>query len=166
MKTQETPLEESVAEATIPRADVAHYTGLELLQRMVDGIYRQPSMGKALDFRLTEVSEGRALFRGLPGAGHLNPAGVVHGGWAATVLDSALGCAVQTTLARGEIYTTIEFKVNLMRPITPETGEIVCEGTVVQRGRTVAVSQATLKDARGRLLAMGVETCAVMPLSR
>lgn len=84
-------------------------------------------MAHLLNFALTEVSEGHAVFHGLPGARHLNPLGGVHGGWAATILDSALGCAVQTTLAKGEAYSTAEFKVNLTRPITPKTGEVVCE---------------------------------------
>ena len=70
----------------------------------------------------------------------------MHGGWAAALLDSALGCAVQTTLQKGEAYTTVEFKVNLIRPITPKTGEVVCEGRVVHRGKTLAVSEATLKE--------------------
>ena len=101
--------------------------------------------------------------RGLPGTRHLNPLGGVHGGWAAAILDSALGCCVQTLLAKGEAYTTAEFKVNLTRPITPQTGEVVCEGKVIHKGRTLAVSEATLKDAKGKLLAFGTETCAIFP---
>jgi uncharacterized protein (TIGR00369 family) len=90
--------------------------------------------------------------------------GTVHGGWAATLLDSALGCAVHTLLDRGEAYTTAEFKVNLTRPITPKTGEVVCEGKVFHKGRTLAVSEATLKDANGKLLAFGTETCSIFPV--
>ncbi|WP_274629466.1 PaaI family thioesterase [Arvimicrobium flavum] len=148
---------------TIPHEDLERYTGLELLQRIVDGKYPAPPMAAALSFALTEVSEGRAVFRGLPGVNHLNPLGAVHGGWAATILDSSLGCCVQTTLARGEAYTTAEFKVNLTRPITPKTGEVICEGRVVHRGRTLAVSEATLKDRDGKLLAFGTETCSIFP---
>lgn len=147
----------------IPHEDLAAYAGLELLKRMVAGEYPAPPMAAAMNFVLTEVEEGRAVFRGVPNAGHLNPLGSVHGGWAATILDSALGCCVQTTLAKGEAYTTAEFKVNLTRPITPNTGEVVCEGRVVHRGRTLAVSEATLKDANGKLLAFGTETCAIFP---
>ena len=95
----------------------------------------------------------------------MNPLGSVHGGWAATVMDSALGCAVQTTLKAGEAYSTAEFKVNLTRPIMPGIGEVVCEGRLVHRGRTLAVSEATLKDANGRLLAFGTETCAIFPVA-
>ena len=119
-----------------------------------------------MNFILTEVSPGRAVFRGLPGARHLNPLGAVHGGWAATILDSALGCCVHTTMAKGEGYTTVEFNVKLTRPITVNTGEVVCEGRVVQRCRTVAFSEATLKDKDGKLLAFGSETCSIFPIER
>lgn len=150
---------------TLPPEALQEYSGLELLQRMLDGHYPAPPIGAQLSFALTEVSEGRAVFRGVPSEKHLNPLGVVHGGWAATVLDSALGCAVQTLLAKGEAYTTAEFKVNLMRPLTPKTGEVVCEGKVIHKGRTLAVSEATLKDKDGRLLAFGTETCSIFPAS-
>jgi uncharacterized protein (TIGR00369 family) len=150
---------------TIPHEDFARFSGLELLQRIVDRKYPAPSINARLNFGLTEVAEGRAVFRGLPGERHLNPLGTVHGGWAATLLDSALACAVQTLLVSGEAYTTAEFKVNLTRPITPKTGEVVCEGKVVHRGKTLAVSEATLKDANGKLLAFGTETCSIFPVT-
>ncbi|MGN6770343.1 MAG: PaaI family thioesterase [Rhizobiaceae bacterium] len=145
----------------IPHADLVKFSGLELLQRVVDGHYPAPPMAGRLNFALTEVAEGRAVFHGLPNENHLNPLGTVHGGWAASILDSALGCAVHTTLSEGEAYATVEFKVNLTRPITPQTGEVVCEGRVIHRGRTLAVSEATLKDGNGKLLAMGTETCSI-----
>ena len=148
---------------TIPHEDLAKYTGLELLQRIIDGLYPAPSIGARLNFGLHEVSEGRAVFRGLPGERHLNPLGGVHGGWAATIMDSALACSVQTLLARGEAYTTAEFKVNLIRPITTKTGFVECEGRVVHKGRTTAVSEAKLTDKDGKLLAFGTETCTIFP---
>ncbi len=148
---------------SIPLDEALKYTGLELLQRLIDGHYPAPSIGARMNFGLVEIGEGRAVFRGLPGERHLNPLGTVHGGWAATILDSALGCAVHTTMARGEAYTTVEFKVNLMRPITPKTGLVTCEGTVISRGRTIAVSEAKLVDANGKLLAFGTETCSIFP---
>jgi len=150
---------------TIPHEDVHLYSGAELLQRVVDGLYPAPPIAAALNFGLTEVEAGRAVFRGLPGTRHLNPLGSVHGGWAATLLDSALGCAVHSTLDKGEAYTTVEFKVNLTRPITPKTGEVVCEGRVIHKGRTLAVSEATLKDKDGKLLAFGTETCSIFPVA-
>lgn len=148
---------------TIPHEDLAKYPGIELLQRIIDGEYPAPPIGAALNYALTEVSEGRAVFRGMPSERLLNPLGTVHGGWAATLLDSALACAVQTLLKKGEAYTTAEFKVNLTRPILPSTGEVVCEGRVVHKGRTLAVSEATLKDRDGKLLAFGTETCSIFP---
>jgi uncharacterized protein (TIGR00369 family) len=150
---------------TIPHEDLARFSGLELLQRVIDGKYPAPSIGAQLNFALVEVSEGRAVFRGLPGERHLNPLGTVHGGWAATLLDSALACAVHTMLAKGEAYTTAEFKVNLTRPITPRTGEVVCEGNVVHKGKTLAISEAKLRDKDGKLLAFGTETCSIFPAS-
>ena len=150
---------------SIPLEDVALYTGLELLQRLIDRKYPAPPIGARLNFALSEVSDGRAVFRGLPSERHLNPLGGVHGGWAATLLDSALACSVQTLLVRGEAYTTAEFKVNLIRPITPKTGEVVCEGKVIHKGRTLAVSEATLKDREGKLLAFGTETCSIFPVA-
>ncbi|TIS59823.1 MAG: PaaI family thioesterase [Mesorhizobium sp.] len=148
---------------TIPHGDILKYTGLELLQRIIDNEYPAPPISFQLNFDLIEVSEGRAVFHGMPSERHLNPLGGVHGGWAATLLDSALACAVQTLLVRGEAYTTAEFKVNLTRPITPKTGEVVCVGKVIHKGRTLAVSEATLKDANGKLLAFGTETCSIFP---
>ncbi|GAA2850712.1 uncharacterized protein (TIGR00369 family) [Aminobacter aminovorans] len=150
---------------TIPHEDVHLYSGAELLQRVVDGLYPAPPIAAVMNFGLTEVEAGRAVFRGLPGERHLNPLGSVHGGWAATLLDSALGCAVHSTLDKGEAYTTVEFKVNLTRPITPKTGEVVCEGRVIHKGRTLAVSEATLKDKDGKLLAFGTETCSIFPVA-
>ncbi len=150
----------------LPRGELLSYTGLEMLQRMIDGLYPAPPISVRMNFALTEASPGVAIFRGLPGARHLNPLGAVHGGWAATILDSALGCCVHTMMAKGEGYSTVEFNVKLMRPITVNTGEVVCEGRVVQRGRTIAFAEATLKDKDGKLLATGTETCSIFPIER
>ncbi len=150
---------------TIPHDDVHLYSGQELLQRVADGLYPAPPIAGLMNIVLTEVEEGRVVFRGLPSERHLNPLGTVHGSWAATILDSALGCAVHSTLAKGEAYTTVEFKVNLTRPITPKTGEVICESKVIHKGRTLAVSEASLKDANGKLLAFGTETCSIFPVA-
>ncbi len=149
---------------TLPLADAQHLTGLQMLQKMIDQEYPAPPIAATMSFTLTEVSEGRAVFRGVPNGNHLNPLGSVHGGWAATIMDSALGCAVHATMGLGEGYTTVEFKVNLTRPIRPDSGELVCEGRVVHRGKTIAVSEATLKDKDGKLLAFGTETCSIFPI--
>lgn len=149
----------------IPHEELARHSGLELLQRLIAGDYPAPPMAGTLNFGLVAVEAGKAVFRGVPTARHLNPLGSVHGGWAATVLDSALGCAVHATLAVGEAYATAEFKVNLVRPILPDIGEVVCEAKVAHKGRSLAVAEATLKDGAGRLLALGTETCAIFPLA-
>ncbi|MCO5157000.1 MAG: PaaI family thioesterase [Aquamicrobium sp.] len=151
---------------SIPLAELAHYTGLQLLQRVVAGEYPAPSIAARMNFALVEIEEGRAVFRGLPGERHLNPLGGVHGGWAATVMDSALGCCIHAMLGIGEAFSTAEMKINYTRPITPQTGIVTCEGKVVHKGRTLAVSEARLTDGQGRLLAFGTETCSIFPMSR
>ncbi len=149
----------------IPHADIGQLSGIELLRRVINGDYPAPSIAARMNFALVEVSEGRAVFRGVPSERHLNPLGGVHGGWAATIMDSALGCCVHTLMAVGEAYTTAEMKVNYIRPITPQTGLVTCEGKVVHRGRTLAVSEARLTDAGGKLLAFGTETCSIFPFA-
>lgn len=148
---------------TIPPQDLFVYSGLELLRRLIDGHYPAPPMAGLLNFMLVEAEPGRVVFIGLPGERHLNPLGGVHGGWTGAVMDSALGCAVQTLIGKGEAYATAEFKINLLRPITPLTGEVVCEAKVVHKGRSLAVSEATMTDSAGRKLAFGSETCAIFP---
>ncbi|MHB2265765.1 PaaI family thioesterase [Aliihoeflea sp. PC F10.4] len=150
---------------TIPHEDVEHYTGLELLSRVVAGEYPAPSIAARMNFGLVEAEEGRVVFKGMPGARHFNPLGSVHGGWAATVLDSALGCAIHTLLGKGEGYSTVEMKVNYLRPISDKTGIVTCEGKVVNKGRTLAVSEARMTDENGKLLAIGTETCAIFPIA-
>ena len=139
-------------------------SGLELMRDMLAGRIPNPPIGRQLNFKLTAADEGMVEFRGIPLFDFYNPAGTVHGGWAATLLDSALGASVNTRLPAGMGHTTIEFKVNLVRPISAETGEVIARGTVIHFGRTTAVSEATLKTADGKLLALGTETCAIFPL--
>ena len=143
---------------------VARDGGLKAMQDLLSGDLPAPPMSKTLKFGLSEVEEGRVVFRGLPTEEHLNPLGTVHGGWTATIMDSALGCAVFTTVKPGEAYTTVEFKVNLVRPVLPGMGEVFCEGKLVHRGRTIATSEAWLRDKNGKLLAHGTETCAIFPI--
>ena len=149
---------------TIPHADSQSTPGSICCSGSLRAITRRRRLPAAQLH--TDRSGSRAGSVSRPaGRTHLNPLGGVHGGWAATIIILALGCAVQTTLAIGEAYTTAEFKVNLIRPITPRTGEVVCEGRVVHRGRTLAVSEATLKDDSGKLLAFGTETCSIFPVA-
>jgi uncharacterized protein (TIGR00369 family) len=111
---------------------------------------------------LVELGEGRATFALDPAERHYNPLGTVHGGIAATLLDSAMGCAVHTTLGAGERYTTIELKVNFVRAITEATGRVVAEGSVIHRGGRVTTAEARLTDEDGRLLAHGTSTCLIL----
>lgn len=137
-------------------------SGLEYLSAMIRGDYPMPPISRLLDFALVEASEGRAAFEVAPGEQHYNPIGVVHGGLLATVLDSALGCAVHTTLPAGTGYTTLELHVNLVRAVTMETGRLRAEAEIVHRGRRVATAQGRVTDPAGRLYAHGTTTCLLM----
>lgn len=151
---------------TIPLHEVERVGGLAALRGSIDGTYPAPPIAKVMRFWLREADEGRVAFTGSPTADYLNPLGGLHGGWTATIMDSALACAVMTTLAPGEGYTTVEFKVNLTRPVRADGGEVRCEGRVVSRGRSIATSEAFLRDAEGRVLAHGTETCAIFPIAQ
>lgn len=142
-------------------AEMAEKTGLEQLQAMIAGGGHAP-IGKTLDFRLVEVEEGRAVFEATPGYHAYNPIGVVHGGYAATLLDSACGCAAHSKLSAAQAYTTLELKVAFHRPLTEKTGLIRAEGRVISMGRRAAFAEATLKDLDGKLYASATSTLLVM----
>jgi uncharacterized protein (TIGR00369 family) len=144
--------------------DMKRMSGLEFLSRIADGRASQPPIGKVLGFRLAEVSPGFALFTMTPGSQHYNPIGVVHGGIAGILLDSCMGCAVQSHLPAGTGYTTLEFKVNLVRAITDATGPIRAEGRSLHVGRRAATAEGRVVDASGTLLAHGTTTCLVFAL--
>ena len=138
-------------------------TGLEYMQAIADGSHPPAPIQELMGFDLVEAEEGRTRFRSLPGAQHLNPIGVVHGGFAGLLLDSCMGAAVHTTCADGEAYSTLETKFNLVRAITPDGGEVVAEGRVVHRGRRVATAEGTVKRVSdGKLLAHGTSTCMIL----
>ena len=159
-------MDKQVRGGVVPFEDITGMSGLEALRAVIDGTFPAPPMAVTLNFHLSEVEEGRALFIGGPRVDFYNPLGTVHGGWAATILDSSLACAVHSTLAAGEAYTTVEFKVNLVRPITEATDKLFCEGKIVHRGSRIATSEATLKDADGKLYAHGSETCIIFPAKK
>jgi uncharacterized protein (TIGR00369 family) len=143
----------------------ASLSGLELLQRVIDGRLAPASMGATLDFALVEVEHGRALFQGMPAEYMYNPMGSVHGGYAATLLDSAMGCAVHSALPAGQVYATAELKVNLVRPILAGTGMLRAEGKLIHLGSRVGTSEGRLVGRDdGKLYAHGTTTCLVMPL--
>ncbi|TMJ68499.1 MAG: PaaI family thioesterase [Alphaproteobacteria bacterium] len=139
-------------------------SGLEFLRRIVDGRLPRPPITETLGFDLAEVSPGFALFTMTPQFRHYNPIGTVHGGVAATLLDSCMSCAVQKTIEAGLGYTTLKIKVNMVRPITEKTGPIRAEGRSLHTGRRSATAEGKILDATGTLLAHGTTTCIVFPL--
>jgi uncharacterized protein (TIGR00369 family) len=141
-------------------------TGLELLRAIAAGEAPGAPIAELMGFEPVEAEEGRVVFAAVPGPEHYNPLGAVHGGLAATLLDSAMGCAVHTTLPEGVGYTTLELKVNFTRPITSGTGRIVCEGKVLHRGGRVATAEGRVVAERsGKLLAHGTTTCLILSLN-
>jgi uncharacterized protein (TIGR00369 family) len=140
-------------------------SGLEFLTRMAAGEFPQPPIAGRLGFRLAELSEGDAVFEIVPDDSHYNPIGVVHGGVALTLLDSAAGCAVHSTLPVGLAYTSLETKVNFLRAITLETGLLRAHGWVTKPGKRAAFAEADLRDADGALYATASSTCLVFPVA-
>jgi uncharacterized protein (TIGR00369 family) len=143
--------------------DLKSYDGLAFLQAIVAGTLPQAPISQLLGFHLVEVDKGRAAFQGVPAFHHYNPIGSVHGGFAATLLDSALGCAIFSTLLKGDTWTTLELKLNFVRPLSKDTGPVRAEGRLLHRGRTVATSEGDLKDAAGKLFAHATTTCLIFP---
>jgi uncharacterized protein (TIGR00369 family) len=148
-------------EPTSPAALDSSLSGLEFLEAIARGELPGAPIASTLGFEIDEVAPGRATFAVVPAEYHYNPIGTVHGGLAATLLDSALGCAVQTVLPAGSTYTTLELKVNFVRPITTETGRLTCRADVIHVGRRVGTAEARLEDASGRLFAHGTTTCMI-----
>jgi uncharacterized protein (TIGR00369 family) len=147
----------------VPPEVLLSQDGLTFLQGLIAGKYPPPPITNTLGFTLSEVEYGRALFTGVPSFAYYNPINVVHGGWTATLLDSALGCSIHSTLKQGEAYTTLELKLNLVRAITSETGRVTAEGRLLHRGRTVGTAEGYLRDAAGKLYAHATTTCMIFP---
>lgn len=138
-------------------------SGLQFVQGLVDGTLPLNTIAETLGYDVTEAASGRVVVTATPNGSHLNPSGTVHGGFAATLLDSAMGLAIRSTLEKGIGATTLEFKISLVRPITPETGVITAEGVVLNCGRRVGTAEGRITDAQGRLLAHGTTTCLIFP---
>lgn len=151
-----TDLPASTAEA------MGRMPGRELLQAVIDGRIPPATIGQTMSFDLVEVGDGLAIFEGVTGPHILNPQGMVHGGWALTLVDSATGCAAHSTLPAGVGYTSISTQTNFTRPITAQTGKVRCEGRVINAGRQIITTEATVKDSAGRLLAHGQSTIMVL----
>ncbi len=134
-------------------------SGLEYMRKLMAGEMTASGMAQLMNFKLTEVSEGRAVFSIVPDERHYNGLGIAHGGLAATLLDTATGCAINTMMPAGRIFTTLEMKVNYVRPMKRETGEVRCEARVIHVGGQVATAEGRIVDAEGKLYAHGTATC-------
>lgn len=144
---------------TVSASRQKEMTGLEFVRGLVDGTLPLNTIAETLGYDIVEAENGRVVVVAEPNNTHLNPAGTVHGGLAATMLDSCMGLAIQSTLRAGVGSTTLEFKISFVRPITPETGLIKAAGTVINCGRRVGTAEGRLTDTKGRLLAHGTTTC-------
>jgi uncharacterized protein (TIGR00369 family) len=157
--------QDQMAVGVLDPAVVGDLTGLEIMQRMIEGRLPKPPIAEALDFVLATAGAGRAVFAGTPGARFLNPYGTVHGGYVATLLDSTMTCAVQTTVGAGFGVTTVEFKVNFVRPLAPDVGRLRAIGTVITSGKRLGTAEGKLVDEDDRLYAHGTTTCMIYPLA-
>lgn len=141
-------------------------SGLELFQRLASGELPPPPLVHLLGFRLIEAAPGRIVFTGEPREKYYNGVGVVHGGWSAALLDSALGCAINTMMPAGRVFTTLELKVNLTRPLQQHVGQVRCEATVLHVGNRTATAEGRIVDRRGKLYAHGTTTCILVEPNR
>jgi uncharacterized protein (TIGR00369 family) len=148
---------------TVSAEQQKQMTGLEFVQGLANGTLPLNTMAQTLGYDVSEAVEGRVVVTATPDATQLNPAGTVHGGVAATMLDTCMGLAIHSTLEKGLGSTTLEFKISLLRPITPETGLIKAEGVVLTCGRRIGTAEGRLTDQAGRLLAHGTTTCLIFP---
>lgn len=137
-------------------------SGLDYLRGILRGDYPAAPIAATLDFDLAEVDHGRAVFEGTPQRFAYNPLGSIHGGWVATLLDSALGCAVHTTLPAGKYYTTVDLAISLVRPLSERTQRVRCEAKIIHAGGSIATAEGRLLDDRGALCAHGTTTCLIM----
>ncbi|MCC7272406.1 MAG: PaaI family thioesterase [Alphaproteobacteria bacterium] len=156
----------SATVGVVPIARAATMSGLEFLQGLLAGTLPRPPIAVPMRFVLVAAERGRAVFEGETDESLLNPFGTVHGGWAMTLLDSAMSCAVLSALPAGQAQTTVEVKINLVRPIFPATGRVRVEGALIHQGRQLATAEGRLLDAEGRLLAHGTTTCMIFELAR
>jgi uncharacterized protein (TIGR00369 family) len=162
--TVETPMSLGIASKTYGTVSAdrqREMSGLEFVQGLVDGTLPLNTIAQTLGYDVTEAVSGRVVVTAEPNGAHLNPAGTVHGGFAATLLDSCMGLAIRSALEKGVGQTTLEFKISLLRPITPETGLIKAEGVVLSCGRRVGTAEGRITDRQGRLLVHGTTTCLI-----
>ena len=151
--------------AATPIVDVREHrgTGLDYLQRVVAGEFAQPPIGLTLGFRIAAAAAGKVTIRGRPDERSYNLISTIHGGWAAAVLDTAMALACLSQLAADQGFTTLDIRINYLRPITAETGDVSSEGTVINAGKRVAYCEASLVDSAGKMLAHGTGSCLILP---
>ena len=150
-----------LAADTAPQDQIANRTGMEVFEAIFAGELPPPPIGDTLDFVPIHMAPGIAVFQGRPQRRHYNPLGTVHGGWFATLLDSAVGCAVHSTLPAGKGYTTLELKVNMVRPLNDQVPLVRAEGKVIHSGRTVATAEGRIIGPDGKLYAHATTTCLI-----
>jgi uncharacterized protein (TIGR00369 family) len=150
---------------TADRETIGRYDGMGFLNALMDGELPYPPIIETLNFILLEAEPGRAVVQGIPLFAHYNPIGSVHGGWYCALLDTALGCAVHSTLPKGKGYTTLELKVNMIRPLTEKTGPVRAEGRIVHSGNQTGISEASLFDSNGKLYATATTTCLIFDIT-
>lgn len=161
-QAQETAIRQRLgATGPIPRDQAAGLSGLQVFEAIFAGELPSPPIGETLDFIPVQMGPGVAVFQGKPMQRHYNPLGTVHGGWFCTLLDSAVGCAVHTTLPAGKGYTTLELKVNMLRPLTDAVPLVRAEGRVIHAGKQVATAEGRIVGPDGKIYAHATTTCLV-----
>ena len=156
--------EGKVSYGVVPNEAKKSMTGLQLLTGVMEGKLPPPPIQETLKFRLIEVKRGEVVFAGTPTFAFYNPLGSVHGGYTTALLDSCMSCAVHSTLETGYSYATLEVKINFVRAITTETGEVRAEGKVINVGKRIGTAEGRLVDSAGKIYAHGTTTCLIFPL--
>ncbi|WP_207791520.1 PaaI family thioesterase [Sandaracinobacteroides saxicola] len=154
-----------MSSAPLPKDALASMSGLELMQAMASGALPRAPIGELMGFNGMSVGDGWVEFFATPTAAHYNPIGTVHGGFAATLLDSCMACAVHTRVAAGFGYTTVDLNITYLKAMTDATGRVTARGEVISASKRIATARGSIVDAEGRLLATGTTTCLVFPLT-
>lgn len=147
----------------ISKEEALKFSGMDFLEKLRSGELPRPPFSETMDMVLTEIAAGIAVFEARPDLKFYNAIGCVHGGYISTILDSAMACAIQTMLVPGTAFTTLELKVNFIRPVFVSTGSVRAEGKLIHCGKTIATAEGKLYDTHGKLYAFGTTTCALMP---
>lgn len=146
----------------VPAATAMQMDGLSFLQNMISKQFPAPPFADTSDIWLIKAEHGRVVFEGNPSQKFLNPLGTIHGGWISTLLDSAMGCAVHSTLKPGHGYTTVDMTVSFVKAVLPASGKLTCESKIIHSGGRIATAEGRIIDAAGKLIAHGTETCLIM----